>query len=330
MVLPTHFALSDFIIKIKVKINNKKNTLFFLGKPSAEPAAQLVQQKELSKTVHHDAIRIVEPPRPIVQVREEIVQQPEPVRIVQHHDAIKIIEAPRQIVQIREEQPARIVQEQQVKIGHLIEEPVIVQQKKEFIKGGAVNEIVHHQDKFVTTTNSDSSFGSFASASNQEDWKEDRRWSTSRTAWGNELNNDINSSTTSNSTENNRSSNSSATFKKDIFKNEDTERLATDNSEKEQNKPLPKSRRFLGELISSNIPETSFTCANKDMDNGLYADIETGCRIYHQCLNGRKSTFLCTRGTLFDQRVLSCNFSNLVEDKCNKSAQYYTLNTEFN
>ena len=60
----------------------------------------------------------------------------------------------------------------------------------------------------------------------------------------------------------------------------------------------------------------------------MYADVQTGCKIYHQCLNGRRSTFLCGRGTLFNQQALSCDFEQRV--KCSESAQHYTTNVEFN
>ena len=80
--------------------------------------------------------------------------------------------------------------------------------------------------------------------------------------------------------------------------------------------------------MTSNIPASRFTCENKPFQAGLYADVQLGCKIYHQCLDGRKSTFLCNRGTLFNQRNLSCDFEERV--KCAESEQYYTTNAEFN
>lgn len=183
--------------------------------------------------VHHDAIKIVEAPKPIVQVREQIVQQP----IVQVRE--QIVEP---VVQVREQQivqhrePVRIVEEQ-VKIGHLVEAAPVVQQRKEIT---TTNEVVHHAD-----------IGSFASASDRNsDWRENRSWSTSRTVWGN-LN-----ETNSNSNNSSRSGDRS---------NEATESTnSSSNSEqsgRSQSKPI--TRRFLGEEIFTNIPETNFTCEGK-------------------------------------------------------------------
>lgn len=37
----------------------------------------------------------------------------------------------------------------------------------------------------------------------------------------------------------------------------------------------------------SQIPETSFVCEGKPYDPGMYADEETGCRVFHMCYMGR-------------------------------------------
>lgn len=37
----------------------------------------------------------------------------------------------------------------------------------------------------------------------------------------------------------------------------------------------------------SQIPETSFVCDGKPYDPGMYADEETGCRVFHMCYMGR-------------------------------------------
>lgn len=366
------------------------------GKPSAEPAAQLVQQREITKTNH--IVQLVEPPRPIVQVTEKIVQSP-PVEIVQHHDAIKIVEPPKQIVQVREQivqepvvqvreqivqarepvvqvreqiveapvkgvvhhpepvhivqapvktvvhhpEPARIVQEQ-VKVGHLVEEPIVQQRR--------TNSIVH-EDRFVTTSNA----GSFASASNQ-DWKEDRSWSTSRTVWGNTLNGNntnngafngssnalgngsrqanqkeaTNTTSTSASSSSSSSSSSSASSSSSSSSSRSTDAewssSSSSNNESGRLQSRPVNRRFLGELMTSNIPTTKFTCENMPFQAGFYADVATNCKIYHKCVDGRKSTYSCNQGTLFNQRNLSCDFEEKV--KCSESEQYYRLNAEFN
>lgn len=104
-----------------------------------------------------------------------ILQQQEPVKIVQHHDAIKIVEAPKlnPIVQVREkivQHPVKTVQHVEsapiksltplspVKIGHLIEQPVIVEERKDLHT--TTNKIVH-EDSVVTSTHTDTDAGSF-------------------------------------------------------------------------------------------------------------------------------------------------------------------------
>ena len=44
----------------------------------------------------------------------------------------------------------------------------------------------------------------------------------------------------------------------------------------------------------NNIPKTSFECADKRID-GVYADEETGCQVWHVCQNGADHVFLCPR-----------------------------------
>ena len=57
---------------------------------------------------------------------------------------------------------------------------------------------------------------------------------------------------------------------------------------------------------------------------GMYADEETGCQAYHLCYNGRKESFLCGVGTVFNQRILHCDYWYSVD--CGKSSQYYSSN----
>lgn len=56
----------------------------------------------------------------------------------------------------------------------------------------------------------------------------------------------------------------------------------------------------------------------------MYADEETGCQAYHVCYNGRKESFLCGPGTVFNQRILHCDYWYSVD--CGKSSQYYSSN----
>ncbi|GBN61850.1 hypothetical protein AVEN_25527-1 [Araneus ventricosus] len=55
------------------------------------------------------------------------------------------------------------------------------------------------------------------------------------------------------------------------------------------------------------IPKTSFTCANK-LVPGIYADIETGCQVFHTCWPHHMDSYLCPIGTTFNQALLTCDF----------------------
>lgn len=72
------------------------------------------------------------------------------------------------------------------------------------------------------------------------------------------------------------------------------------------------------------VPKTSFSCEGVPYEYGMYADEETGCQAYHLCYNGRKDSFLCGVGTVFNQRILHCDYWYSVD--CAKSSQYYGSN----
>jgi hypothetical protein len=60
-----------------------------------------------------------------------------------------------------------------------------------------------------------------------------------------------------------------------------------------------------------NLPQTSFTCEDKPQD-GLYADVETQCHVFHLCrtISGRltlESSFVCPPGTVFNQPEGNCD-----------------------
>lgn len=74
------------------------------------------------------------------------------------------------------------------------------------------------------------------------------------------------------------------------------------------------------------IPKTSFTCEGKGFDFGFYADEETGCQVYHVCWSGRRESFLCGVGTVFNQAILACDYWHSVD--CSKSSQFYGVNSE--
>ena len=75
------------------------------------------------------------------------------------------------------------------------------------------------------------------------------------------------------------------------------------------------------------IPKTSFTCANKPFIPGMYADQETGCKVYHVCVNDRQESFFCGKGTIFNQAILVCDHSSKVA--CQSSHSYWNANAEF-
>lgn len=74
------------------------------------------------------------------------------------------------------------------------------------------------------------------------------------------------------------------------------------------------------------IPKTSFTCEGKGYDFGFYADEEAQCQVYHVCWSGRRESFLCGVGTVFNQAILACDYWHSVD--CSKSSQFYGVNSE--
>ncbi|RWS08602.1 hypothetical protein B4U79_04911, partial [Dinothrombium tinctorium] len=79
--------------------------------------------------------------------------------------------------------------------------------------------------------------------------------------------------------------------------------------------------------IYSHIPQTNFVCNDMQFP-GFYADMETGCQVYHSCHHkrGLVHSFLCPNGTIFSQEYLICDWWYNV--KCGQSDRYYNLNKE--
>lgn len=75
------------------------------------------------------------------------------------------------------------------------------------------------------------------------------------------------------------------------------------------------------------IPLTKFSCNQVPISPGLYADLETGCQAFHVCFDGRRESFLCGIGTVFNQQTLNCDYWYAVD--CSKSVQFYSSNVEF-
>ncbi|XP_063229271.1 uncharacterized protein LOC134534716 [Bacillus rossius redtenbacheri] len=85
-----------------------------------------------------------------------------------------------------------------------------------------------------------------------------------------------------------------------------------------------------GFLDFDNLPDTNFSCENKVI-GGYYADVETGCQMFHVCTIGQKGEitdikFLCLNGTVFDQETRVCERVDEVD--CNKTLSFYDLNLE--
>jgi len=71
------------------------------------------------------------------------------------------------------------------------------------------------------------------------------------------------------------------------------------------------------------IPMTSFSCIGTKA--GFYADIEANCQVYHYChFDGRQDSFLCSNGTVFNQKVFTCDWWYNVN--CAASEDLYSLN----
>ncbi|CAI6346695.1 unnamed protein product [Macrosiphum euphorbiae] len=85
-----------------------------------------------------------------------------------------------------------------------------------------------------------------------------------------------------------------------------------------------------GYLDFDNLPDTNFSCDGKVI-GGYYADVETGCQMFHVCTIGQKAEitdikFLCLNGTVFDQETRVCE--RLDEVDCSRSESFFDLNLE--
>ena len=76
--------------------------------------------------------------------------------------------------------------------------------------------------------------------------------------------------------------------------------------------------------IFAQAPETSFTCDGKA--DGMYADIEARCQVWHQCFAGRTWAFLCPNGTIFNQEIFTCVW--WFDFDCETAADFYGLNDD--
>jgi hypothetical protein len=56
----------------------------------------------------------------------------------------------------------------------------------------------------------------------------------------------------------------------------------------------------------NSVPKTGFDCS--ELNNGVYADMETGCQVWHICQNRQKHSFLCPNGTIFNEKNSICDW----------------------
>ncbi|XP_034656263.1 uncharacterized protein LOC117893683 [Drosophila subobscura] len=82
--------------------------------------------------------------------------------------------------------------------------------------------------------------------------------------------------------------------------------------------------------IYHEVPHTQFSCHNVPAVPGMYANVETGCQAYHVCHDGREghqgAKFLCTNGTIFNQKEFACDWWYNV--KCEEALSLYHLNAD--
>lgn len=59
----------------------------------------------------------------------------------------------------------------------------------------------------------------------------------------------------------------------------------------------------------THIPETGFNCENYRQRDKMYADPRARCQVFHFCQkDGRRDSFLCPKGTVFNQVLSHCDW----------------------
>ncbi|XP_042222247.1 glycine-rich cell wall structural protein-like [Homarus americanus] len=79
--------------------------------------------------------------------------------------------------------------------------------------------------------------------------------------------------------------------------------------------------------ILASVPNTGFSCIGQVP--GYYADTspDAGCQVFHICqVGGRKTSFLCPNGTIFNQQFFVCDW--WFNFDCTTADQFYDLNNE--
>ncbi|XP_023311614.1 mucin-5AC-like [Anoplophora glabripennis] len=77
--------------------------------------------------------------------------------------------------------------------------------------------------------------------------------------------------------------------------------------------------------VLSFIPRTTFSCSG--IESGYYADLDTDCQVFHICEEGKKISFLCPNGTIFEQADLICEWWYKVN--CTNAPSLYQESAEF-
>ncbi|XP_043251262.1 uncharacterized protein LOC122396708 [Colletes gigas] len=70
------------------------------------------------------------------------------------------------------------------------------------------------------------------------------------------------------------------------------------------------------------LPQTGFTCEGRS--RGYYADEVAGCQVFHVCHDVLVSSFLCPIGSIFSQKLLTCDWWTKVD--CSSSEKYIDVN----
>nr|XP_012221288.1 PREDICTED: uncharacterized protein LOC105671581 [Linepithema humile] len=70
------------------------------------------------------------------------------------------------------------------------------------------------------------------------------------------------------------------------------------------------------------LTQTGFTCEGRS--RGYYADEAAGCQIFHVCHDVLVSSFLCPIGSIFSQKLLTCDWWNKVD--CSSTKRYLEVN----
>ena len=73
------------------------------------------------------------------------------------------------------------------------------------------------------------------------------------------------------------------------------------------------------------VPKSSFSCDGR-REGGYYGDPETKCQAFHICTNDgnnslTKNSFLCPNGTLFQQKLRTCDYWYNVD--CSTTEDFY-------